>query len=67
MKKKTFNFLDIGNVLGRSEMKKLMAGQSSRDCNGKVCVHSTGKCDAESVHSHCRENNNGTCGSNVCF
>lgn len=44
MEKGKFNFINFGSALGRSEMKKLMAGSGST--NWVVCTYDSHVCDA---------------------
>ncbi len=62
MEKGKFNFINFGRALGRSEMKKLMAGSgSSGGCSETLnCPNGyTATCTSES--GYCHVENNGTC------
>lgn len=66
MKKKTFNFLDFGHALGRSEMKKLMAGSGSDNCNGKACEITSGCFTARNSNCVPQGGTQAKCVSNFC-
>lgn len=66
MKRRTLtNFMDLGHVLGRQEMKKIMAGCAG-DCTGDWCVCWTCgsgcfECNATCL---CPDGSNPTCCNN---